>query len=222
MTSHARLRVFAERATRSFEDHKNAHPALGDFEQVLPTTAAAYIAAYDARLSFEPTRVLDMAEGREKIRALDKLIRTWSGILSIMIPAFNASEMHGSFHRPDELLQDAKRLLELLEPERTRLQSADELITSLTAARAAAEAEWTVGQRTLARHRELQHGLGQQAERMEQVLPAFRTTLEQVLGVDHRDCQMVRTPRRKKGGNTEVSDEPETHDENTEIPAAAE
>jgi hypothetical protein len=47
---------------------------------------------------------------------------------------------------------------------------ADELMTSLTAARAAAraaaQAEWTVGQRTLARHRELQHGLGKQSERV--------------------------------------------------------
>lgn len=106
--------------------------------------------------------------------------------------------------------------------ERTRLQSADELMTSLTAVRAAAQAEWTVGQRTLARHRELQHELGKQVERMEQVLLAFRTTLEEVLGVDHRDCQMLRTPRRKPRGNTEVSDEPETNDENTAIPAAAE
>lgn len=218
MTSNIRLRVLAERAVRTFEDHRSAHPALADFEQVLPTTAAAYMAAYDARLSFEPTRVLDMAEGRDKIRALEKLIRTWSGILSVMIPAFNATELHGSSNKPDELLQDAKRLLEMLEPERTRLPSANELMTSLTEARAAAQAEWTVGQRTLARHRERQHDLGKQVERMEQVLLAFRTTLEEVLGVDHRDCQMLRTPRRKPRTDAAVSKEPKTTDANTGTP----
>jgi len=222
MASNIRLRGLAERAVRTFEDHKGAHPALGDFEQVLPATAAAYIKAYDDKLSFEPTRVLDMAEGREKIRALDKLMRTWSGILSVMIPAFNASEMHGSANKPDELLRDAKRLLELLEPERARLPSADELIASLTAARTAAHEEWTVGQRTLAKHRELQHLLGKQVERMEQVLSAFRTTLEEVLGVDHRDCQMLRTPRRKARAEINVTNNPETTNANQEIPEAAE
>jgi len=216
MASNTRLRVFAERAVRSFDDHKHAHPALGDFEQVLPTTAAAYIAAYDAQLSFERTRVLQLAEGREKLRALDKLIRTWSGILSVTVPAFDPSEFRGSYRKPDDLLQDAKRLLDMLEPERARLPSADELMTTLSAARTAAHGEWTFAQRALAKHRELQHEVGKQVARMAQVLTAFRTTLEEVLGVDHRDCQMLRSPRRAHRS------EPQPIDENRELPVAAE
>jgi hypothetical protein len=139
-----------------------------------------------------------------------------------MIPAFSATELHGAAHKPDELLQDAKRLLDLLEPERSHLPSAETLMTSLTAARAAAQSEWTLGQRTLARHRELQHEVGKTFERMEQVLLAFRTTLEEVLGADHRDCQMLRTPRRKARADTEVSNKPETNDANRGTPIAAE
>jgi len=197
--SHEKLRLFAVRAVRALESHKEAHPVVAAFESTLIPAATNFSEAFDACSNFELVRVERMGTRHDKATQLHKLMRTWNGALAEAIPSYDANKQLGAPNNPDPLLDDARRLLALVEAQGERLVNREVFTRELTVLLAAASEERETALKVRKQDVELTAVLHQHRQVFERIFKRFHDTLEGVLGKSHVDYQeLVLRPKRKK------------------------
>lgn len=146
-TSAWKLRRLAPRAKRVQARRSSESPVLAAYSSTLPTKADAFIVAYDEAAKYENSWRREMREGKGAVAKLVAQIRSWLPLVSRDVPQFDASTFADKPDVPDDILEDANRLLEVFD-EATDAQGqplgyAQTATTALTDALAAANKEWS-------------------------------------------------------------------------------
>jgi hypothetical protein len=196
--SNEKLRLFAVRAVRALEKHKQAHPVIQAYESTLVPASTRFCEAFDAFSNFTPVRVERMESRHDKATQLHKLMRTWSGVLAEAIASYDANKLFGAPNNPDPLLDDARRLLTLVAEQGDRLVNRDVFTRELTELLAAASEERESSLRVRTQHEQMEAIATQHHVAFERVFKRFHGTLGVVLGKGHLDYQeLVLRPKRK-------------------------
>jgi len=214
--SNETLRKFAVRAVRSLSENKYAHPMIAAYEPALVPLAEKFNAAFDAHRNFTPTRVERMGSRHAQCSKLYRLMRQWSGALAVAIPSYDAHKLLGNPKNPDPVLDDALRLIKLLNEQGESFAQREHLIVELTARLAAATEERAVSLRTRTQNQTLEAELQPLRDDLLRILSLFRETLRDVLGKGHPDYQALRVHTRRKKNVDKVDAQSEDTDSNAD------
>jgi len=167
----------------------------------------AFNAAYDASANYKSTFQSEMAEGKSAISELSKTIRAWLPVLARDIPSFDSSDFNANPAIPDDVLNEAERLCEIIETvtarDTTAIPYAAALLSALdtevpTRGWAEAEAADSTYQKMMAEVRST-------ADAFDSELQLYRRTLLAVLGRSDRDYQKLRAT---KAAAADADDDP--------------
>jgi hypothetical protein len=148
-----------------------------------------------------------MAEGKSAISTLSKNIRAWLPVLARDIPSFDSSEFNTSPDVPDDVLNDAERLCEIIETvtarDTTALPYADELLGALDTEVPARE--WEEAEAADSTYQKMMAEVRSTADAFDSELQLYRLTLLAVLGRSDRDYQKLRA---SKAAAADADDDP--------------
>jgi hypothetical protein len=199
-TTHKMLRRLAPRSLRVYERHAGKEPGLEAFATSLVLHATAFITDYDAVREYAARRFMERQQGKKTIEDLLRKMRIWSPQVARDLPTVSVGEFGDNPDVPDEVLRDAKSLLEHAthtteggEP----LPYADALASDLGAAIEAAQAQWGQAESAADGMIGLQSATRTSAAAFEQDLIAFRRALAATIGRSHPDYQKLRVDRAR-------------------------
>lgn len=223
-----KLRRLAPRAIRVYERRGDEVAALQSFGATLVPVAGGFIESYDSVKRYNGEWQKQMREGRGAVAELVSAIRSWLPRLSVDLPEFDRSTFADTAV-PDDVMEDAQRLLETVEEHQERasdpsnqlrlLPYAEQLQSQVGPALDAASKEWleaetadTQYQQALAKTREL-------ARQFELELVAFRATLSATFGRSDADYQKLRTSRASGADPEDDAAAPPAVDDTQPTPA---
>jgi hypothetical protein len=194
-----KLRRLAPRAKRVQARRKNESPVLVAYDKTLPTKADAFILAYDTASKYENAWRREMKEGKGAVAKLVLNIRSWLPLLARDIPEFDASTFADKPLVPDDILEDANRLLDILdEATNAEGQPLDYAVTARTAiadALAPANQEWAEAEAADSHYQQLLADVRATAAAFDLELQTFRRSLAHVAGRSDKDFQKLRAER---------------------------
>jgi len=204
-----KLRRLAPRAKRVLERRSAESTVLATFQSTLPAKANAFIAAYDATAKYENAWRREMAEGKGAVAALVKDVRSWLPLLVRDVPGFDPSTFGDNPDVPDDVLEDAGRLVEFLE-EATYAQGkplsyANDASAALTTSLTSANKEWSEAEEADSKYQGLLKNVRATAAVFDKEIQAFRLSLSRAVGRTDKDFQKLRV---EKAGQQDDEDDP--------------
>jgi len=176
--------------------------------------ATAYMTAYDDSARYESQWRREMAEGKGAVAALVKVIRSWLPLLVRDIPQFDASTFADKPDVPDDVIEDAGRLIDLIEEIKGKdgqaLPYKNVATQALTKDIAAANKEWSEAEAADAHYQKLLADTRSTGAVFDTELQAFRRTLAQVVGRSDKDYQKLRAERASQKDEDDDSAAPES------------
>lgn len=193
-----KLRRLAGRTVRVHARQREKDPALGAFDST-SATASEFITVYDRLRNLAKLRMQERREGKEAISELVDRLRVWAPRVERDVEEVVSSEYGENPGVPDDVLNDAKVLIDHVTAYADRagepLAYAEALQTDLGGALATAEAEWAEAEQAQEGFAELRKTLHAIGLALEQDLVVYRRSLRQVIGATHPDYQKLRTER---------------------------
>ncbi|MBN1608641.1 MAG: hypothetical protein JW940_18575 [Polyangiaceae bacterium] len=110
-----KLRRLATRAKRVQARRAAESPAITAFGATLQPKADAYITAYDAAMKYTAHWRKEMSEGGTAVATLTKELRGWLALVLRDVPGFDGSSYNDSPRVADDVVEDAERLMDVLE-----------------------------------------------------------------------------------------------------------
>lgn len=198
-TSAWKLRRLASRAKRVQARRSSESPILAAYSNTLPTKADAFAAAYDEAAKYVNTWRREMKEGKGAVAQLAAQIRGWLPLLSRDVPQFDASSFADKPDVPDDILEDAHRLLEIFDEvtdaDGKSLDYVDAAKTAINATLVAANKEWTEAETADSTYQQLLAAVRAAAAVFDLELQTFRRSLSHVAGRNDKDFQKLRAER---------------------------
>lgn len=199
-----KLRRLAPRAIRVHDRRSESNAALKSFGTTMVPLATAFIGSYDSVKRFNTKWQKEMREGRGAVSALITSIRSWLPRLGVDIPQFDRSTFADT-NVPDDVMEDAQRLLETVEDHQELAQDpenklkslayAEELQAELEPALELALKEWREAEEADSEYQQALARTRQLANDFEHELVAYRATLSTTFGRSDADYQKLRTAK---------------------------
>jgi hypothetical protein len=208
-TSAWKLRRLAPRAKRVQARRSADSTVLAAYSTTLPTKADAFIAAYDAAAKYENNWRREMKEGKGAVAILVSAIRSWLPLLARDIPQFDATTFADKPDVPDDIIEDAQRLLDILDEaqdaQNNPLAYANDAKSALNGALVAANKEWTEAEAADSHYQKLLADTRATASVFDLELQTFRRSLAHIAGRNDKDFQKLRA---EKAAQNDDEDEP--------------
>lgn len=208
-TSAWKLRRLAPRAKRVQNRRTADSPVIAAYSATLPTRADAFIAAYDAAAKYENNWRREMNEGKGAVAKLVSAIRSWLPLLARDIPQFDTTTFADKPDVPDDIIEDAQRLLDILDEahdaQNNPLAYANDAKSALNGALTAANLEWTEAEAADSHYQKLLATVRATAAVFDLELQTFRRTLAHVAGRNDKDFQKLRA---EKAAHKDDEDDP--------------
>lgn len=203
------LRRLAPRFIRVLNRRAAASPALASFAKTGVPKAEAFIKTYDKCQIYAADWKKEMAEGRGAVVSLVAEVRSWLPQVKRDVPGFDSSTFVDRPEVPDDVLEDAERLLSTIQEYRDAqgqpLPYQTEAAEGLTRALQAATKEWTEAEAADSDYQRLLASVRELAAVMQSELVALRRTLTVVVGRSDKDYQKLRVER---GAFADEDDDP--------------
>ena len=194
-----KLRRLSSRAKRVQERRSKDFPVIAAYSTTLPVKADAFIAAYDASAKYQNTWRREMKEGKGAVAVLVAQIQSWLPMLMRDIPQFDASDFADKPDVPDDIIEDADRLLEVLDEATDAsgnpLTYAATAIAAIQAALAPANKEWAEAEASDSSYQQLLSAVRSTGAVFDLELQTFRRSLSHVAGRSDKDFQKLRAER---------------------------
>lgn len=198
-TSAWKLRRLASRAKRVQARRSTDSPVLAAYATTLPTKADAFIAAYDNAAKYENNWRREMNEGKGAVAKLIAAIRGWLPLLARDIPQFDPSTFADKPDVPDDIFEDAQRLLDILDEaldaQNNPLGYVNDAKNALNTALVAANTEWSEAEAADSQYQKLLANVRASAAVFDLELQTFRRSLAHVAGRNDKDFQKLRAER---------------------------
>jgi hypothetical protein len=211
-TSAWKLRRLAARAKRVQARRSADSPVLAAYATTLPTKADAFITAYDNAAKYENDWRREMKEGKGAVARLVAAIRSWLPLLTRDIPQFDASTFADKPDVPDDVFEDAQRLLDILDEtqdaQNNPLVYANDAKTALNATLVPANTEWSEAEAADAHYQKLLAAVRASAAVFDLELQTFRRSLAHVAGRNDKDFQKLRAERASQADDEDDSSDP--------------
>ncbi|HEY3356510.1 MAG TPA: hypothetical protein VGQ83_24880 [Polyangia bacterium] len=186
-----KLRRIAPRTLRVLARHRGESQAIAAHEPGLTAKAGAFVAAFDDAMRG--------AKPAAAAHALQVAVRAWLPILTRDVDGFDATDFGGRAELADDVLDDARRLVERVQGHKdvhgAALPYRDQCVAGLTARIAQAEQEAQTREAADAPLRGLLAALRSTSEALETELQGVRRTLAARLGRQDRDFTKLRPQR---------------------------
>jgi hypothetical protein len=209
---HWKLRRLAPRAKRVLARRTGESPALAAYSATLPGKADAFIKAYDSSAKYQTEWRREMKEGKGAVADLLKLFRGWLPLLARDVPGFDSSSFGDQPDVPDDVIEDAERILLALNGAKDKdgkaLSYEDAASGVLEPAIQAAIKEWSEAEMSDAEYQSLLAMVRSTAEAFDKELQAFRLTLGSVVGRTNKDFQKLRAERASQADDEDESGGP--------------
>jgi len=183
------------------ERHRDEEPGLASFDTSLAVNAPAYITVYDDVRRYAKRRMEERSEAKAETANLVYKIRIWGPQVARDIEHVQAGEFGENPEVPDDVIGDAKSLIEhatkRVEEGKEPLPYHDQLMEDLGGALAKTEAEWKEAEEAQAEFRTLRIKVREIGAALEKDLVAFRRALRTVIGSEHPDYQKLRLERAR-------------------------
>lgn len=203
------LRRLASRFIRVLNRRASASPALASLAKTGVPKAEAFIKSYDKCQLYQADWKKEMAEGRGAILALVAVVRSWLPQVKRDVPGFDSSAFVDRPDVPDDVLEDAERLLSTIQDYRDGqgqpLSYQTEAVETLTLALQAAAKEWAEAEASDSTYQQLLASVRELSAIMQGEMVALRRTLVVVVGRSDKDFQKLRVER---GGFPDEDDDP--------------
>jgi hypothetical protein len=194
-----KLRRLAPRAKRILERRAPEAPAFVVYAETLPAKADAFMKAYDAAQTHQDRWRKELAEGRGAIDALHKAARVWLPALVRDVPGFDAASFAAGPSVPDDVLNDADRLLGVLEDARradgSPLPYREVALDQFEALFRAAQTEWQEAEAADRENQALLAASRAAGDAFDAELQLFRRAFQARFGRRDRDFQRLRAER---------------------------
>lgn len=194
-----KLRRLAARAKRVQARRSAESPILAAYSTTLPPKADAFITAYDTSAKYINTWRREMIEGKGAVAKLLADMRGWLPLLTRDIPQFDPSSFADKPDVPDDILEDANRLLDTLDSatdaDGKSLDYAANAINLLNASLTAANKEWAEAESADSHYQKLLANVRASAAVFDLELQTFRRSLSHVAGRNDKDFQKLRAER---------------------------
>jgi hypothetical protein len=206
------LRRLAPRAIRVLARHSPREPGLAAFSTSLAANAPAFIKAYDTVRRWTKRRMEERAEAQGAVGELLYKLRIWAPQVARDIDHVVASEFGDNPAVADEVINDAKVLMEHVTERANEgkepLPYAEALLEDLGAALARAQAECEQAEAAQADFRAMRIEARELGIALERDLVAFRRVLRTVIGTAHPDYQKLRRERARSTDADDGTDAP--------------
>ena len=193
------LRRLAARALRVHERQAPTHPAVASYDGIIPTTATTYMELYGKLRHLTKLRMQERREGKEAISELVHKLRLWAPRVDRDVEEVRTGEYGENPSVPDDVLRDARSLLEHVADYTNRqgqgLDYVDSLKADLEPTLAEAEAEWGEAGTAQRGYADLRKKMLETGIELEQALVAYRRTLRAHVGRTDPDYQKLRIER---------------------------
>lgn len=194
-------RRLASRALQILPRHQDKSLAIAAYLNSLGLSAPAFIAAYDAVMTFETTRSTKLAKGYTAIRALLQFLRAWTAVAQAHLEGFDRSQYGDKPAVPDDVISDAEHFVKTIERHVAEAEEplwfTEALMSELVPAIEAAKAEWVEAGAGRAEHSELLAAVRETGDAFQRDLVSFRQTLRAIIGRGHPDYQKLRAPNAR-------------------------
>jgi hypothetical protein len=211
-TSAWKLRRLATRAKRVQARRSADSPVIAAYSSTLPKKADAFISAYDAAAKYENNWRREMKEGKGAVAKLVSAIRSWLPLLARDIPQFDASTFADKPDVPDDILEDAQRLLDImdeaLDAQNNPVPYASDAKSAVNSALVAANTEWTEAEAADSHYQQLLANVRASASVFDLELQTFRRSLAHVAGRNDKDFQKLRVERASQMDDEDDSSGP--------------
>jgi hypothetical protein len=198
-TTHWKLRRLGSRAKRVLERRAGEAPVLAAFLKTLPVKADAFIFAYDQSAKYENTWKREMKEGKGAVAKLVSQTRSWLPLLVRDVPQFDASDFADKPDVPDDVLEDANRLVAVLDEatddKGKTLDYANDAKTALITDLGFANEEWSEAETADSHYQKLMADVRATAAIFDLELQTFRRSLGHIAGRNDKDYQKLRAER---------------------------
>jgi len=196
---HWLLRRLSSRFIRVVRRRAASSTAIEAFAQLGVPKAEAYVSTYDKCQKYAADWKREMKEGRGAVTALLTAIRAWVPQVRRDVPGFDASTFADRPDVPDDVIEDAERLLGTIEDYRDTegkpLSYQTVAVDALNRTLRSAIKEWTEAEAADSAYQQLLASVREQAAAMQAELVALRRTLIAVVGRTDRDYQKLRVER---------------------------
>jgi hypothetical protein len=193
-----KLRRLAARSRRVYTRRAGDNPAVGAYTKLVPL-ATAFIGAYDGAARYEATWRKEMGEGKGAVAALVSGIRAWLPRVTQDVTGFDPAGYGDKPEVPDDVMEDAERLVSLVDEHRDEagnpLEYRDPALKALEPALAAAQKEWGEAEAADSTYQKLLSQVRTAAAAFDPELQAFRRTLAGAFGRKDKDYQKLRAER---------------------------
>lgn len=209
---HWKLRRLAPRAKRVLARRSGEAPVLAAYSATLPGKADAFIQAYDSSAHYQTDWRREMKEGKSAVADLLKLLRGWLPLLARDIPGFDSSSFGDQPDVPDDVIEDAERLVLALTGAKDHsgkdLPFEDAASKVLEPAIQAAMKEWSEAEASDAKYQSLLAEVRSTADAFDKELQAFRLSLGSVVGRSNKDFQKLRAERASQADDEDEAEGP--------------
>ena len=194
-----KLRRLAPRAKRVIARRGAENPVLSVFAITLPPKADAFTGAYDAAGKYGASWKRELAEGRGAIAMLLKTMQGWLPLVVRDVPGFSSSDYGDKPSIPDDVIEDAGRLRDLVSDARgadgNPLPYRDACLAALDEGLRVAEKEWSEADSAEKQYQALLEAVRQTGTAFDAEIIALRRHLAAEVGRKDRDYQKLRSER---------------------------
>jgi hypothetical protein len=168
--------------------------AIDAFEQALIDAITLFTGTYDRLRLLEVARATELALGKAAVNDLHKVLRSFIGLVSANrnLEGFDASDYGDSPDVMDDVINDAKSFVQVVEEHKEQIPSADLILQEVGAALAIAETEWSEAMNLRQEYQALIEENRTNAQALHELLIAFRATLRATIGRANPAYQSLR------------------------------
>ena len=212
-TPNWKLRRLAARALRILLRRAKHDPVIAAYLTTLKPHAEAMIKAYDEAGRYRADWLREMMEGRGAVAELLRQLRSWLPLFVRDVPGFDGSSFGDSPVVPDDVLEDAGRLIDTaadFEANTGQVLPYIELFND-TFGKALEKAvkEWSEAEASDKQHQDVLARVRESGELLAADLKAFRRTMQVVAGRSDADYQKLRVTRAHIKDEDDDADAPE-------------
>jgi hypothetical protein len=191
-----KLRRLGPRAVRVFQRRQAALPAIAAYEGTLLPKEQGFALYYDEIAHYRAPWQDDMAHGKGAVGRLLAVLRGWLPLVQRDVPSFDSSELAYEPDVPDDVLEDAARLHDIVFDHRDAagqpLPYQQSCLAVIDRVLMEAQREWAGAEATDQRYGDLLARVRAAGEQLDLDLQAFRRTVASHVGRSDKDFQKLR------------------------------
>jgi len=195
-----KLRRLAARARRVIVQFKAKAASIAAYEQPLELASTSFITTYDRLRLLQVARATELAQGKLAVDLLYRLMRSWIGLVAAnrSISGFDASEYGDNPEVMDDVINDGKSFVEIVQQHADKIVNSDVLLEEVGGALEVAIKEWSEAESLRQEYQELVEENRKNAEILHELLVAFRSTLRLTIGRANPAYQTLRVKAIKR------------------------